>query len=75
MGIEASLNNQKEPSAKKNQEKKLLREGQIKFSNMLHHHGVSSSLFTCFAKSTHKIFPDSSIAKQLGSGKTGFRAT
>ena len=75
MGIEASLRNQKELSAKNIREKKLILEGQIKFSNMIHHHGASSSLFTCFAKSAHEIFPDSSIAKQWGSGKSGFRAT
>jgi hypothetical protein len=49
--------------------------GQIIFSNMLHHHGIPSSLFTCFSDSVLRIFPDSNIAKKWSTGKTGFRAT
>ena len=76
MRIERALKNQEEISRKDRKEQESILHGQIAFANMLHFHGVPSSLFTCFAKLAPTIFPDGQIAKKWASGgKNGFRAT
>ena len=76
MRIAQALKNQEEISRKNSNEQESILHGQIAFANMLHFHGVPSSLFTCFAKLAPTIFPDGQIAKKWASGgKNGFRAT
>jgi hypothetical protein len=75
ISIETGMKNQVEINKKQNNEDNAVLKGQIMFSNMLHHHGVPSQLFTCFADSAPLFFPDSNIAKKWSTGQTGFRQT
>lgn len=75
ISIETGMKNQLEINKKAATEDVNVLKGQIVFANMLHHHGIPSSLFTCFADSVTRIFPDSNIARRWSTGQTGFRST
>ena len=73
--IDQAFKNQAEVGQNDRKEKEYILQGQTIFSNMMHHHGVPSSVFTCFSKLAPVLFPDSKIAKKWAGGKTGFKAT
>ena len=76
MTADQGFRNQEEISKQDRKEQENILLGQISFSNMLHHQGLPSSLFACFAKLAPTLFPDSNIAKKWASGgKSGFCAT